>query len=68
MRSYLVQLSLAASLLATACNENKPAVTDEDGVAVMRADSLAKHIAVLASDEFMAASPLLKEKPKPLII
>ncbi len=64
MRSYLVQFSLAASLLAVACGENKSASSDNDGVAAMHVDSLSKHIAVLASDEFEGRKPFTEGETK----
>jgi Zn-dependent M28 family amino/carboxypeptidase len=64
MRSYLVQLSLATTLLATACNENKPAASDDDGIAAMSADSIGKHVAVLASDAFMGRKPFTEGETK----
>lgn len=64
MRSYLVQFSLAASLLAAACGENKSAASGDDGVAAMSVDSLGKHIAVLASDEFEGRKPFTEGETK----
>lgn len=64
MRSYLVQLSLATTLLAAACNDNKPTVSDDDGVSVMSADSIGKHVSVLASDAFMGRKPFTEGETK----
>jgi Zn-dependent M28 family amino/carboxypeptidase len=64
MRSYLVQFSLAASLLAVACGENKSASSGDDGVAAMSVDSLGKHIGVLASDEFQGRKPFTEGETK----
>lgn len=64
MRSYLVQFSLAASLLAVACGENKSASSGDDGVTAMHVDSLSKHIAVLASDEFEGRKPFTEGETK----
>ncbi|WP_211345533.1 M28 family metallopeptidase [Paraflavitalea soli] len=64
MRSYLVPFSLAATMLATACNENKSATGNHEGAATMSADSLAKHIAVLASDEFQGRKPFTEGETK----
>jgi Zn-dependent M28 family amino/carboxypeptidase len=64
MRSSLIQLSLATTiLLAIACN-NKPTVSDDDGVAAMSADSIVKHVSVLASDEFMGRKPFTEGETK----
>lgn len=58
MRSYFLPCTMAVtSLLAMACNNNKPALKDTDGLAAMNADSLAKNIAVLASDSFAGRMP-----------
>ncbi|MBO9561422.1 MAG: M28 family peptidase [Niastella sp.] len=64
MRSYLVQFSLAASLLTVACGENKSAASGDDGVAAMSVDSLGKHISVLASDEFQGRKPFTEGETK----
>jgi Zn-dependent M28 family amino/carboxypeptidase len=64
MRSYLVQFSLAASLLAVACGENKSAASGDDGVAAMSVDSLGKYISVLASDEFQGRKPFTEGETK----
>lgn len=64
MRSYLVRLSLAVTALAVACNDNKPTAPNEEGASVMSADSLAKHIAVLASDEFQGRKPFTEGETK----
>jgi len=64
MRSYLVPFSLAATMLATACNENKSATGNNEGEAAMSADSLAKHIAVLASDEYQGRKPFTEGETK----
>lgn len=64
MRSYFVPFSLVASLLAVACGENKSATGNNDGGSVMSADSLAKHIAVLASDEYQGRKPFTEGETK----
>ncbi|AXY78746.1 M20/M25/M40 family metallo-hydrolase [Paraflavitalea soli] len=51
-------------MLATACNENKSATGNHEGAATMSADSLAKHIAVLASDEFQGRKPFTEGETK----
>jgi Zn-dependent M28 family amino/carboxypeptidase len=56
----------AAVCLLTACNENKSAVSETDGLAAINADSLGKHIAVLASDEFMGRKPFTEGETKTL--
>lgn len=65
MRSHFLQLTLAVTaLLAVACNENKSAPNADEGLAAMRADSLAKHIAVLASDSFAGRKPFTESETK----
>lgn len=65
MRSNFLSCSLAAAtLLAVACNDNKPTLKDEDGLAAMSADSLAKHIKVLASDSFEGRKPFTPAETK----
>lgn len=63
MRSYFVPLSVAATLLTVACGENKTNSGD-GGAAAMNADSLGKHIAVLASDEFQGRKPFTEGETK----
>ncbi|MFT3826448.1 MAG: M28 family metallopeptidase [Chitinophagaceae bacterium] len=63
MRQSFLPASLAAmALLATACGENKQAA--DDGVNIINADSLGKHIAVLASDEFLGRKPFSEGETK----
>ncbi|MDF2191050.1 M28 family peptidase [Paraflavitalea sp. CAU 1676] len=65
MRSYLIPFSLAAASVIAACGENKSAsASNDEGAAVMRADSLAKHIAVLASDDFQGRKPFTEGETK----
>jgi Zn-dependent M28 family amino/carboxypeptidase len=64
MRSYLVPFSLAASLFTVGCGENKTAGSNEAGAAIMSADSLAKYIAVLASDEYQGRKPFTEGETK----
>lgn len=64
MRSYFIPFSLAASLFAVACKENKLVTTNQEGEAAMSTDSLAKHIAVLASDSFSGRKPFTEGETK----
>ena len=65
MRSYFLPCTMAVStLLAVGCDSNKPAVSDADGLAAMKADSLSKHIAVLASDSFEGRMPFTPGETK----
>ncbi len=63
MRQSFLPVSLAAmTLMATACGEHKPAA--DDGVNVINADSLGKHIGVLASDAFLGRKPFSEGETK----
>lgn len=44
-------------ILFASCSSNETKFTEDDGLVVFNADSLKKHIAVLASDEFMGRKP-----------
>lgn len=48
---------LIGLLVLASCNSKNSAPDDEDGLAAFSADSLGKHIAVLASDDFMGRKP-----------
>lgn len=64
MRSYTVPFSLAGLLLIAACGENKSSTGSDAGASVMSADSLKKHIAVLASDEYQGRKPFTEGETK----
>jgi Zn-dependent M28 family amino/carboxypeptidase len=57
---------VSAVCLLAACTENRSAVSETDGLAAINADSLGKHIAVLASDEFMGRKPFTEGETKTL--
>ncbi len=65
MRSSFIPFSMAAAtLLAVACKENKSAMADNAGLPAMSADSLGRHIAVLASDSFQGRKPFTEAETK----
>ncbi|MBT9485246.1 M28 family metallopeptidase [Sediminibacterium sp.] len=51
-------------LVFTSCSSNETKFTEDDGLAVFNADSLKKHIAVLASDDFMGRKPFTEGETK----
>ncbi|WP_276479490.1 M28 family peptidase [Paraflavitalea pollutisoli] len=64
MRSYTIPFSLAGLLLIAACGENKSSTGSGNGASVMSADSLKKHIAILASDEYQGRKPFTEGETK----
>lgn len=56
--------SFIALILFTSCSSNETKFTEDDGLAVFNADSLKKHIAVLASDDFMGRKPFTEGETK----
>lgn len=61
LKNYLGILGLA---LLSACSTHDSAVDDQDGLASLNADSLKKHVAVLASDDFMGRMPFTEGETK----
>lgn len=57
-------LSLIASVLFVSCASKNSPFNEEDGLSVFNADTLKKHIAVLASDEFMGRMPFTAGETK----
>lgn len=51
-------------ILFASCSSNETKFTEDDGLAVFNADSLKKHIAVLASDDFMGRKPFTEGETK----
>lgn len=51
-------------LLFASCSSNETKFTENDGLAVFNADSLKKHISVLASDDFMGRKPFTEGETK----
>lgn len=56
--------SSIALILFASCNSNQNKFAEDDGLVVFNADSLKKHIAVLASDEFMGRKPFTEGETK----
>jgi Zn-dependent M28 family amino/carboxypeptidase len=59
----LILSSLTIFLLAS-CSNNEAKFAEDDGLNVFNADSLKKHIAVLASDDFMGRKPFTEGETK----
>lgn len=57
-------LSSIALVLFISCNNSKSSFSEEDGLAVFNADTLKKHIAVLASDDFLGRKPFTEGETK----
>jgi Zn-dependent M28 family amino/carboxypeptidase len=63
MRNSSLFLLPAILLTALSCNQ-PPAVDTEDGIATISADSIKRHIAVLAADSFMGRKPFTDGETK----
>lgn len=61
---YKLFLFAVLFLSLAACSSNKSKFTEEDGLSVFNADTLKKHISVLASDEFMGRMPFTAGETK----
>jgi Zn-dependent M28 family amino/carboxypeptidase len=61
---YKILKTLLAIPLIIACSNNETKFAEEDGLNVFNADSLKKHIAVLASDDFMGRKPFTEGETK----
>jgi Zn-dependent M28 family amino/carboxypeptidase len=61
---YKLFLSAFLILSLFACSSNKYKFTEEDGLSVFNADTLKKHISVLASDDFMGRKPFTEGETK----
>ncbi len=59
-----LHLSLIAIVFFVSCTSKKSSFTEEDGLSVFNADTLKKHISVLASDEFMGRMPFTAGETK----
>jgi hypothetical protein len=57
-------LSSIALILFVSCNSNQTTFSEEDGFAIFSADTLKKHIAVLASDDFLGRKPFTEGETK----
>ena len=49
---------------ATACSTSESVLDDNEGLSILSADSLKKHVAILASDEFMGRKPFTEGETK----
>lgn len=59
-----LHLSLIAIVFFVSCTSKKSPFTEEDGLSVLNADTLKKHISVLASDDFMGRKPFTEGETK----
>lgn len=57
-------LAISAVIFLTACNTNKPTLSDDDGLAAFSADSLKLHVAELAHDSLMGRKPFTEGETK----
>lgn len=55
---------LLAGILFTSCSQNETTGDEQDGLSVFSADSLGKHIAQLASDDFTGRKPFSEGETK----
>jgi Zn-dependent M28 family amino/carboxypeptidase len=61
--NILIRSSIALILFAS-CSSNETTFSEEDGLAVFNTDTLKKHIAVLASDDFLGRKPFTEGETK----
>jgi len=64
MSQKIKYLAISAVIFLTACNTNKPTLSDEDGLAAFSADSLKLHVAELAHDSLMGRKPFTEGETK----
>ena len=57
MNSKIKFLAFSALICLAACNQNKPKISDEDGLAAFNADSLKLHVAELSHDSLQGRKP-----------
>lgn len=57
MRQVVQICSVCICVLFSACDTNKEGTAEVEGTATFNADSLKKHVAILASDSFMGRKP-----------
>lgn len=57
-------LAFSALICLTACNQNKPKISDEDGLAAFNADSLKLHVAELSHDSLQGRKPFTPGETK----
>lgn len=61
---YKILKTILAVSLLIACSSEKSQFNEEDGLDVFNADTLKKHIGVLASDDFMGRKPFTEGETK----
>ncbi|MDP2412495.1 M28 family metallopeptidase [Daejeonella sp.] len=57
-------LAFSALICLAACNQNKPKISDEDGLAAFNADSLKLHVAELSHDSLQGRKPFTEGETK----
>jgi len=57
MNSKFKFLTFSVLIFLTACNQSKPKISDEDGLAAFNADSLKLHVAELSNDSLQGRKP-----------
>jgi len=57
-------LAFSALVCLAACNQNKPKISDEDGLAAFNADSLKLHVAELSHDSLQGRKPFTSGETK----
>jgi len=57
-------LAFSALIFLAACNQNKPKLSDEDGLAAFNADSLKLHVAELSHDSLQGRKPFTEGETK----
>lgn len=64
MNSIVKLLAFSGVVALAACNQNKPTLSDEDGLAAFSADSLKLHVAELSHDSLMGRKPFTEGETK----
>ena len=64
MNSKIKFLAFSALVALAACNQNKPLVSEEDGLAAFSADSLRLHVAELSDDSLQGRKPFTEGETK----
>ncbi|WP_276359073.1 M28 family metallopeptidase [Daejeonella sp. H1SJ63] len=57
-------LAFSALICLAACNQNRPKISDEDGLAAFNADSLKLHVAELSHDSLQGRKPFTEGETK----
>ncbi len=64
MNSKIKFLAFSALICLAACNQSKPKISDEDGLAAFNADSLKLHVAELSHDSLQGRKPFTEGETK----